>query len=385
MRQSYRSERDGVMHACGHDGHMAILLQVATILCQQRASLRGTVRFIFQPAEEGGGGARFMIRGGALEGVRQIFGLHLWNGMNVGTVGVVPDGGPITANSDRFYVTVTGRGGHGSMPHETVDAILVAAQLVVAMQSVVSRSADPFAPVVVTVGKIAGGTVANAIAGEARIEGTVRSTKEADRQLVKTRLKAICDGVGAAFGARCLLQYRDGYPATVSTPAESRATLDAARAVVGDKGAGPPTATLAGEDMAYYLQERPGCFFFVGSSPNPLTAEAAATSYNQQRQNQKDEGEGGGGSGGSFPSSPSSGAAVPRIQWDGSWHAVSRRPFGAVIPHHRSDFDIDERALAVGASVFLRVAEHYLLRRPGEETRGGRQEEEEEEEAEEKA
>ena len=192
-----------------HDGHMAIMLGVVRALSGMRGAsaelLSGRVRFLFQPAEEGGFGAQRMIAGGCLEGVDTCYGLHLWNFMPCGIVGVAP--GPITANSDRVRIEVRGSGGHGSMPQGTVDAVLVAAHLVVALQSVVARNVDPFEPAVVTLGTLNAGAVANAIAQSAVITGTVRSTNEATRGLVRGRMREVCEGVGCAFGAQVVFTY----------------------------------------------------------------------------------------------------------------------------------------------------------------------------------
>ena len=259
----------------------------------------GRVRFVFQPAEEGGAGAKRMIAGGCLDGVDRVFGLHVWNFMEVGTLGVRE--GPITANSDRIYINITGAGGHGSMPQGTVDAVLVAAHLVVALHSgVVSRSCDPFDAVCLSVGKITGGRVANAIAGSARLEGTVRTRTAAVQNMVMGKIKQICAGVGATFGANIECEYRKGYPATVSSRLGARDVEAAAAKIVGPASVLPPHPTLAGEDMAYYLDGRlEGAFFFVGSSP------------------------------------------------------VSLKNGQDFVPHHRFDFDVDERCLEVGASVMV--------------------------------
>jgi amidohydrolase len=232
-------------------------------------------------------------------------------------VGVAP--GPITANSDRIHIDVTGAGGHGSMPQGTTDAVLVAAHLVVALHSgVVARACDPFDAVALTVGKVVAGEVANAIAGRARLEGTVRTRSAETRALVRGTIERICKGVAATFGADVSLDYREGYPATVSSEAGAAAVRAAATRVVGAKNVLAPHPTLAGEDMAYYLRAEDGgigdggAFFFVGSSPKVL-------------------GTGGDGS---------RGGGVEEA-----------------VPHHRSDFDIDERSLEVGASVFVQLVE----------------------------
>ncbi|MCH7521932.1 MAG: amidohydrolase [Candidatus Marinimicrobia bacterium] len=299
----YKSVNDGVMHACGHDGHLAILLGTLLALENSRDLWRGTLKFIFQPAEEGPAGARYMVEEGVLKEpkVRAIFGLHLWNYQDFGTIGV--KAGPVMAAADRFTITVRGKGGHGAMPQGTVDAVIVAAQLVMSLQSIVSRNLNPLESGVVTVGQIHGGDNFNIIADEVTLTGTARAYREEDRQLIKSRIKAICDGTAASHGAAIELDYQDGYPPTINDPAMTEVAVQAARQVVGD-GAGDPFRSMGGEDMAYFLQEVPGCFFFIGS-------------------------------------------------------AKPEHPEGAV-PHHSSHFDFDERALTVGASMFVAIIQALL-------------------------
>lgn len=299
----YKSVNDGVMHACGHDGHMAILLGALLALENRRDLWRGTLKFIFQPAEEGPAGARHMVEEGVLKEpkVKAIFGLHLWNYQDLGTIGV--KSGPVMAAADRFTITVRGKGGHGAMPQGTVDAVIVAAQLVVSLQSIVSRNVNPLESGVVTVGQIHGGDNFNIIADEVTLTGTARAYREEDRQLIKSRIGAICDGTAASHGAVIELDYQDGYPPTVNDPAMTELTAQAARKVVG-AGVGDPFRSMGGEDMAYFLQEVPGCFFFIGS-------------------------------------------AKPEHR-------------KATVPHHCSHFDFDERALAVGTSVFVEIIQALL-------------------------
>ncbi len=298
----YKSVNDGVMHACGHDGHMAILLGALLALENRRDLWRGTLKFIFQPAEEGSAGARQMVEEGVLKEpkVKAIFGLHLWNYQDFGTIGVTA--GPVTAAADRFTITVKGTGGHGAMPQGTVDAVTVAAQLVMSLQSIVSRNVNPLESGVVTIGQIHGGTNFNILADEVTLTGTARAYREEERQLIKSRIKAICEGTAASHGAAIELDYQDGYPPTVNDPAMTDVVAQAARQVVGD-GVGEPFRSMVGEDMSYYLQEIPGCFFFLGSAK--------------------------------------AGHKVP-------------------VPHHSAHFDFDERALAVGASVFVEIIQALL-------------------------
>ena len=299
----YKSTRDGVMHACGHDAHMATLLGAATALDQLRDQWHGTIKFIFQPGEEGFAGAKQMIDDGVLKDpqVAAIFGLHVWNYQDYGTVGVKP--GPTLAAADEFEITVTGTGGHAALPQQTVDIILVAAQLVVALQSIVSRNLDPLESGVVSIGMIRGGQTFNVIPTEVLLKGTARAMREEDRLLIKARIGEICQGVASTYGAAINLNYHDSYPPTINDAQMSSLVLEAARVVVGD-GAGPPFLSMGGEDMAFYLQEVPGCFFFVGS-------------------------------------------AKPEHR---------QRP----APHHCAHFDINERALAVGASVFIEIVQRIM-------------------------
>ena len=261
----YSSKHKGVMHACGHDAHMAILLGVAKILSNYKKNLNGTVRFIFQPAEEGKGGARYMIKDGCLENIEEIYGLHVWNYQKIGEVGV--KSGPVMAAADMFYIDIEGIGGHGAAPQGTVDSIVVASHLVQAFQTIVSRNTNPLDSTVVTVGKINGGNNFNVIADKVSIEGTARSYTEQNRVMIKDKMKQIIKGVSETYGAKINFKYKDGYPPTINDLGCSKKVLNAAKRVVQNK-AGTPYLSMGGEDFAYYLQKIPGCFFFIGSAPN---------------------------------------------------------------------------------------------------------------------
>lgn len=259
---SYASENDGVMHACGHDCHMAMLLGAARILMDVRGQLRGEVRLIFQPAEENACGARDMIAAGAIEGVDAIFGQHVWSEVDAGTFSCEP--GARMGNTDWFRIDVEGVSAHGSMPHKGVDAIVIACEIVDALQLIVSRGSSPFEPVVVTVGEIHGGTARNIMAGSAYITGTVRTWNQEVRDSVPRRIERICDKLAHAFGAEITLDYKAGNPAVVNDEEMSGIAANAVRRTLGADALGQYQGTLSGEDFAEYLQHVPGVFVFTG-------------------------------------------------------------------------------------------------------------------------
>ncbi len=298
---SFSSKNDGVMHACGHDGHMAMLLGAAKVLTQKIDQYNGTVRFIFQPAEEGEGGARYMIEDGCLEGLDEIYGIHVWNYQPVGEVGVKD--GPVLAAADMFDIKIKGIGGHGAAPQGTVDSIVIASHLVQALQTIVSRNTNPLESTVISVGKINGGHNFNIIADEVSLSGTARAYTEENRSLIKTRMKEIIQGIEKTYNAQITFDYKDGYPPTINHTEPAEKVLKAAKQVVGSK-AGMPYLSMGGEDFAYYLKEKPGCFFFVGSAPNEK--ELFET------------------------------------------------------PHHCSHFNMDERALLVGPSIYLNLLDNIM-------------------------
>ena len=298
---SFSSKNDGVMHACGHDGHMAMLLGAAKVLTQKDDQYNGTVRFIFQPAEEGEGGARYMIKDGCLEGVDEIYGIHVWNYQPVGEVGVKD--GPVLAAADMFDIKIKGIGGHGAAPQGTVDCVVVASHLVQALQTIVSRNTNPLESTVISIGKINGGHNFNIIADEVSLSGTARAYSEENRNLIKTRMEEIIQGVAKTYNAEIVFDYKDGYPPTINHIEPTEKVLKAAQKVVGDK-AGMPYLSMGGEDFSYYLKKKPGCFFFVGSAPNEK--ELFET------------------------------------------------------PHHCSHFTMDERALLVGPSIYLNLLDNIM-------------------------
>ncbi len=302
-RVSYASRHRGMMHACGHDGHVAIGLVAARILQKRRASLRGNVKFMFQPAEEGPGGAGPMIRAGVLRNppVDAAFALHLWNDLPTGKVGV--RAGPVFASADEFVLTVQGRGGHGGAPHQTVDPVAAAAQVVVACQGIVSRRIDPVRAAVLTFGQIHGGTRQNIIPDEVELEGTIRAFEPSVRSQLRRDLLRVARGAASSFGAKVRLKVRMGYPPTVNDPDMAERVREAVRAALGPRAVAESERSMGSEDMSLVLKEVPGCYFFLGS----------------------------GG-----------------------------RRGGSANPHHSARFNFDEGALAAGVEIWLRLAAGFL-------------------------
>ena len=266
----FRSEAAGVMHACGHDTHMAMLLGAARILAENRRELSGTVKFLFQPAEEHGGrgGALPMIEEGVMKDpkVDYVFGLHISNNQKSGEVGVRE--GSFMAAPDTFKVKITGRGGHGSAPHETVDPVYVAAHVILALQGVSARMINPIRPFVITVGSIHSGTKENIIPDEAFLEGTIRTLDEETRKLAKKKVDAVAKGVSRSFGASAEVEFeQDAYPVTVNDPKTTREAMRVLRKISGLK-VKEVDPVLGGEDFSRFLQKAPGTFYFLGTN-NP--------------------------------------------------------------------------------------------------------------------
>jgi amidohydrolase len=260
----YRSQTPGVMHACGHDAHVAVGIGVANVLMKHRDQIPGTIKLMFQPAEEGLGGAKAMIEDGVLKGpnVDVALGLHVMSSLPVGKVAYRT--GPMMAASDRFDVLVKGRGGHGAHPEQTIDAVMIAAHIVVALQTVIARNLNPEEIGVVTVGAIHAGEASNVIAETAQLRGTIRSFTPETRELLHRRVKEICMGVAATFGAEAEVTSVYGVDATVNAEAPSGVVYQAAAALVGEENIDTNYRTTGGEDFSAVLAAVPGNFFMLG-------------------------------------------------------------------------------------------------------------------------
>jgi amidohydrolase len=296
---AYASRVPGVMHACGHDGHTAMGAAAARVLAGRRPA--GTVHVLFQPAEEGEGGAQRVIADGALEGVDAVLGIHLWNELPVGTIGV--KAGPLMAAVDRLRIVVRGRGGHGGHPHRAADPVVAAAHVVVALQTVAAREVSPLQSAVVTLGAIHGGEAFNVIPDEVTLTGTVRTFDAELRRSMPERIGRVASGVASALRCQADVEVRPGNPAVVNDAAMAALARRAAASVVGQEAVVEPEPTMGGEDMAVYFERVPGCFVFVGSA-NPAR--------------------------------------------------------GLDQPHHSPRFDFDEEALAVGCEFLVQAAEEAL-------------------------
>jgi amidohydrolase len=262
--KEYKSLNAGATHACAHDGHMAVLMGVAKVLAERKGSFPGRVVFLFQPAEERPpGGAKRMIEEGALDGVDAAFGLHLFQPLPTGSVGILK--GAMMAQSDEFSLVVKGKGGHGSMPHTAIDPILAASHIVINVQTIVSRNVDPLKPCVVSFGTVSGGTVFNIIPTEVCLSGTVRSFDAAVQTLAERRLQEIAEETARALGASCSFNYVKGYPALVNHAGMVDFVTGVAARVLGESCIIRMDPIMGGEDFAYYLQKVPGAFFFFGA------------------------------------------------------------------------------------------------------------------------
>lgn len=299
----YKSMHDGRMHACGHDGHVTIALGTAYYLSQHRDEFAGTVKIIFQPAEEGPGGAKPMVEAGVLKNpdVDAIIGLHLWNNLPLGTIGV--RSGALMAAVETFYCTILGKGGHGALPHQTIDSIVVGAQVVSALQTIVARNVDPIESAVVTVGEFHAGTAQNVIADHARMKGTVRYFNPTYDGFFSQRIEQVIAGVCQSHGASYELEYHSLYPPVINDRTIADLVRSVAESVIETPtGVVPECQTMGGEDMSFFLKEVPGCYFFLGSA-------------NLDK--------------------------------------------GLAYPHHHPRFDFDETALGMGVEMFIRCVEKF--------------------------
>jgi hippurate hydrolase len=261
---AHASRHPGRMHACGHDGHTAMLLAAARHLAQHR-HFDGTVYLVFQPAEEGGGGAREMIADGLFERfpMEAIFGAHNWPGMKVGAFGVNP--GAMMASSNEFRIVVRGKGSHAAMPHLGIDPVPVACQMVMAFQTIITRNRRPIDPGVISVTMVNAGEATNVVPDACEIQGTVRTFSIEVLDLIEQRMRQVAEHTCAAFGAGCEFSFRRNYPPTVNHAAETAFVQRVLGAVVGSENVLPFEPTMGAEDFSFFLQARPGCYFMIGN------------------------------------------------------------------------------------------------------------------------
>ena len=259
----FRSEHAGWMHACGHDAHMAVQLGAARLLASMRDAFSGTVRLLFQPAEETVGGAAPMVAAGAMRGVAAVYGLHVQPYMNVGRIDSRP--GCLNASTDEVNLAIRGVAGHAARPEQCVDAIVCAAQMVSALQTVVSRGVSPLVPAVLTFGKIAGGTARNVVCDRVELSGTLRTADPAVRAAMKARIREVAQGVAAAFGARVDVDIVEGYCALMNDPGEVERAFRLGRALLGAENVAPrESPSMGGEDFSYFCAEAPGACYHLG-------------------------------------------------------------------------------------------------------------------------
>ncbi|HIE37766.1 MAG TPA: amidohydrolase [Anaerolineales bacterium] len=300
----YASRVPGRMHACGHDGHVALGMGLAELLAARREEMAGTAALLFQPAEEGGNGAEVMVQEGALENPRPdvFLATHVWIEKPVGTVDVSP--GPVMAAAEKWTCTIHGQGGHGALPQQAVDPIVAAAYVVTGLQTVVSRNVNPLDTAVVSVGSIHGGDAFNVIPPEVQMTGTIRTYQPATRETVLQRVREVIDGVATACGAHAELEITPLTPPVINDPEVVEVVRRAAEAVVGPEQVGSGERTMGSEDAAFFMEEVPGCYFFLGAA-------------NAER--------------------------------------------GLTAPHHNPRFDFDEESLVLGLTILAEAAGAYLL------------------------
>ncbi len=266
----YASRNEGIMHACGHDCHVAMLLGAARILTAMRDQLCGEVRLIFQPAEEVAKGSRLMMAEGVLDGLDTLFGTHIWSEVPAGTISCAA--GQRMANVDWFRIDISGVSAHGSMPHKGVDAVVVAAELVVALQVLVSRDASPFEPTVVTVGEVHGGTARNIMAGSAYLTGTTRTWTSKSRAAMRGHIEKMMERIVSGFGAKATLTWEEGNRGLVNDPACAARAEACVVKLFGEQAVSDYKGTLAGEDFAEFLTHVPGVFVFLGTNNSEIGA-----------------------------------------------------------------------------------------------------------------
>ena len=264
----YVSENEGVMHSCGHDAHTSMLLHAGKVLNDNKKDLKGTILLIFQPAEELSptGGSKAMMEDGVFDEYEpeMLFAQHVWPDLEVGKFGVMA--GPIMGNSDKFKIIIKGSGGHASMPHSTVDALITGNQVVNALQTLVSRNANPMEPAVLTVGRFEAGTKHNVIAETAELEGTIRTQSDGTKTLMKKRFFEVVENVVTSMGAECEIIFDDGYPATVNDDHWASELRKSIVNLYGETAVPSLQPSLAGEDFARFLQKYPGVYYWLGTS-----------------------------------------------------------------------------------------------------------------------
>lgn len=296
--QPYQSVNPGICHACAHDGHTAILLGTAKVLLQLKDSLNGNIRLLFQPSEEVfPGGAQKLVNEGALNGVEAIAGLHLWQPLRVGTIGIAH--GAVMASPDEFIINIKGMGGHGGMPHQAIDALLAAAQVVVALNSIVSRNVDPLQHAALSIGVLKSGEMSNIVADTAVIKGTVRTFDDSVKRLIFKRIEEVTYGICQAAGVSCSIDKFFGFPPVVNHSDLAKLATRVAAETVGAENVLDIKPSMVAEDFSVYQQKVPGVFMLVGAG-NPDK--------------------------------------------------------GIIYPHHHPKFDIDERALSYGVDLLARTA-----------------------------
>lgn len=300
----YVSRNPGLMHACGHDAHMAMGLGVAELLAKYRDQITGTLKLVFQPGEEGMNGAEVMVKEGVMENPRPdvVLATHVWIEKPVGTIAVTS--GAVMAAAEKWTCVVRGEGGHGALPHQAVDPIVAASHIVTTLQTIVSRDVSPLATAVVTVGSIEGGDAFNVIPEKVEMSGTIRTYDPEVRETVLRRVREVVEGVAAACGTEVELEFSYLTPALVNDPQVSKVVRSVAETVVGPENVSADDRTMGSEDASFFLQEAPGCYFFLGAA-------------NAER--------------------------------------------GLTAPHHNPRFDFDEDALPLGVAVMAKSIAHYLI------------------------